>query len=67
MLHSMECNLIVILLCLVMGRSIVIHSKDKGANRIACADIEPAEGAMESMKYNISSPSALTFRYVGLI
>ena len=36
--------LIYFVFCVVIGRSVVIHVKDKGADRLACADIIPQDG-----------------------
>ena len=36
-----------------MGRSVVFHAENKGAPRLACADIVPLEGEM-SKKYQLS-------------
>ena len=42
----------VCVLLIVIGRSVVIHVKDEGAARLACADIKPQDG---SSKYNMET------------
>lgn len=44
------------LLFTVMGRSIVIHDKDGGAARIACADLVPEGNLYETVEFSISQP-----------
>ena len=52
-------SLYIILFCLVLGRSVVFHAAEKGAPRLACADIVPLEGEM-SKKYHLDGLKRIT-------
>lgn len=52
MVHIVQLMFIIVvcLLFVVIGRSVVIHVENRGAARLACADIEP-----NSSKYNMET------------
>ena len=52
-----EFIIVVCLLFLVIGRSVVIHKKDKGAGRLACADIKPFSSEYNMETLNVKNTS----------